>query len=185
MSKRRNTILQAARKKAGMGQLPKGDVIRYVCDQLQVPIPSSWDARYKLMRDWAQGQTTSKAVKAARIAQPVIQAPTPAVVKGESRRKRNQAQRAQSDAFLQNYEWRRLRMEVIKERGARCECCGATPQKDGIRINVDHVKPRKLFPAMALDKANLQVLCEECNHGKGNWDQTDWRGPEVVTRTIQ
>jgi 5-methylcytosine-specific restriction endonuclease McrA len=42
-------------------------------------------------------------------------------------------------------------------------------------MNVDHVKPRKLFPALSLDKGNLQVLCEVCNHGKGNWDQTDWR----------
>jgi hypothetical protein len=29
--------------------------------------------------------------------------------------------------------------------GARCQWCGASP-KDGIRLNVDHIKPRKLFP---------------------------------------
>lgn len=79
-----------------------------------------------------------------------------------------------ADAFLLSYEWRRLRMEVIKERGARCECCGASP-KDGIVIHVDHIKPRRKYPELALSKANLQVLCEVCNHGKGNWDQTDWR----------
>jgi hypothetical protein len=77
-------------------------------------------------------------------------------------------------AFLESYEWRRLRMEVLVKRGARCECCGATP-KDGLRMHVDHIKPRRLFPALALDESNLQVLCEVCNHGKGNWDQTDWR----------
>ena len=22
---------------------------------------------------------------------------------------------------------------------------------------------------------NLQILCSDCNAGKGNWDQTDWR----------
>lgn len=76
--------------------------------------------------------------------------------------------------FLETYEWRRLRMDVLVKRGARCECCGATP-KDGVRMHVDHIKPRKLFPALALDEANLQILCEVCNHGKGNWDQTDWR----------
>ena len=27
----------------------------------------------------------------------------------------------------------------------------------------------------ALEITNLQILCHECNHGKGNWDQTDWR----------
>lgn len=80
-----------------------------------------------------------------------------------------------SDDFLWSYEWRRIRMVVLKQHGARCQCCGASA-KDGVRIHVDHVKPRKLFPELALDTANLQVLCEVCNHGKGNWDQTDWRG---------
>lgn len=79
-----------------------------------------------------------------------------------------------TDAFLQSYEWRKLRMEALKLHGARCQCCGATPATGAI-MNVDHIKPRKLFPALALDLSNLQVLCHECNHGKGNWDQTDWR----------
>ena len=82
------------------------------------------------------------------------------------------------DSFLESYEWRRVRMAVLKRDGARCVCCGATPS-DGVRMNVDHIKPRKKFPELALDPANLQVLCEECNHGKGNWDQTDWRPVEA------
>ncbi len=80
-----------------------------------------------------------------------------------------------SDAFLASYEWRRVRMEALKRHGARCQCCGATPA-DGVRMHVDHIKPRRLFPQLALDVENLQVLCELCNHGKGNWDTTDWRG---------
>lgn len=84
-----------------------------------------------------------------------------------------------SDTFLLSYEWRRVRMTVLKEHGARCQCCGATA-KDGIRLHVDHIKPRRLFPHLALDATNLQVLCEVCNHGKGNWDQTDWR-PKAVS----
>lgn len=84
---------------------------------------------------------------------------------------------AATNEFLSSYEWRRLRMEVIQERGARCECCGASPKDGRTVINVDHIKPRKLFPQLALDKSNLQVLCHVCNHGKGNWDQTDWREP--------
>lgn len=79
-----------------------------------------------------------------------------------------------SDEFLQSYAWRRLRMEVLIEQGRRCACCGATPT-DGAVMHVDHIKPRRLFPELALEKSNLQVLCGECNHGKGNWDQTDWR----------
>jgi 5-methylcytosine-specific restriction endonuclease McrA len=81
---------------------------------------------------------------------------------------------AVTDAFLSSYEWRRVRMEVLKRYGARCQCCGAT-RDNGVQMNVDHIKPRKLFPELALDQSNLQVLCEVCNHGKGNWDMTDWR----------
>jgi 5-methylcytosine-specific restriction endonuclease McrA len=79
-----------------------------------------------------------------------------------------------SDDFLSTYEWRRLRMEVLIKHGRRCVCCGATPMTGAV-MNVDHIKPRKLFPELALDINNLQVLCGECNHGKGNWDMTDWK----------
>lgn len=83
-----------------------------------------------------------------------------------------------TDAFLQTYEWRRVRMQAIKKHGNRCQCCGASPSTGAV-INVDHIKPRKLFPDLALSVDNLQVLCHECNHGKGNWDMTDWRGAEA------
>ncbi len=88
---------------------------------------------------------------------------------------------ADTDAFLASYEWRSVRMQALKRDGARCACCGASP-KDGVMMHVDHIKPRRKFPHLALDLDNLQVLCEVCNHGKGNWDQTDWREevPELL-----
>lgn len=76
--------------------------------------------------------------------------------------------------FFESREWLALRYQVLRERGAACECCGAT-RADGIVIQVDHIKPRSLFPALALVKSNLQVLCKPCNFGKSNKDQTDWR----------
>ena len=79
-----------------------------------------------------------------------------------------------SDDFLQSFEWRAVRMMALKLNGARCQCCGASP-KTGAVLNVDHIKPRKTHPQLALDINNLQVLCGDCNHGKGNWDETDWR----------
>lgn len=84
-----------------------------------------------------------------------------------------------TDAFLSSYEWRRVRMVALKKYGARCQCCGATPATGAV-MNVDHIKPRKLFPELALSVDNLQVLCHECNHGKGNWDMTDWRKGTTV-----
>jgi len=79
-----------------------------------------------------------------------------------------------ADEFLSSFQWRKVRMQALLRHGATCQCCGSSP-KTGSVMNVDHVKPRKLFPALALDINNLQVLCHECNHGKGNWDMTDWR----------
>ena len=83
-----------------------------------------------------------------------------------------------SDAFLSTYEWKKMRMQALKMHGARCQCCGATPATGAV-MNVDHIKPRKVFPEMALSLDNLQVLCGDCNHGKGNWDMTDWREPSA------
>jgi len=80
----------------------------------------------------------------------------------------------QSDAFLSSFAWRATRMMALKKHGAICQCCGASA-KTGAVIHVDHIKPRQERPDLALDVDNLQVLCHECNGGKGNWDQTDWR----------
>lgn len=79
-----------------------------------------------------------------------------------------------SDEFLSTFEWKALRMMALKRYSPVCQCCGSTPASGAI-MNVDHIKPRKLFPHLALDIENLQVLCSDCNIGKGNWDMTDWR----------
>ena len=78
------------------------------------------------------------------------------------------------DQFYESWDWKRVRYEVLKEHGAKCMLCGAT-KESGAVICVDHIKPRALFPALELDKGNMQVLCNDCNMGKGRWDQTDWR----------
>jgi len=99
----------------------------------------------------------------------------------QARKGREEAKNAAvgGDGFLRSYKWRVLRMKVLEARGARCECCGATPA-DGVKMNVDHIKPRLRHPELALEFSNLQVLCDACNHGKGNWSQRDWREPEKV-----
>lgn len=77
-------------------------------------------------------------------------------------------------AFYHTREWLQLRYRVLQRRGATCEACGST-RTHGVRIHVDHIKPRSKFPALELDENNLQVLCEPCNIGKSNKDSTDWR----------
>jgi 5-methylcytosine-specific restriction endonuclease McrA len=76
--------------------------------------------------------------------------------------------------FYTSWEWKRLRYDFIKDRDRRCGCCGTTPT-DGVRIVVDHIKPIRKFWHLRLDRANLQILCDDCNMGKGSRDETDWR----------
>ena len=78
------------------------------------------------------------------------------------------------DSFLFSFEWKAIRKMALNLHGSKCQCCGASP-KTGSIINVDHIKSRKFYPELALDINNLQVLCSDCNHGKGNWDMTDHR----------
>jgi hypothetical protein len=87
---------------------------------------------------------------------------------------RSKPTQQQIDKFYASWEWKRLRYDFIKDKDRRCGCCGATPE-DGARIVVDHVKPIRLFWGLRLDKKNLQLLCDDCNMGKGSRDQTDWR----------
>lgn len=140
--------LNAARRRLNLGQVKRSVVAASVAKALGRPFPpGSPAAQYKLIREFNR--------KTKPPPRPKI--PFQA-----------------TDVFLETYEWRRLRMVVLTKRGARCECCGATP-KNGIAIHVDHIKPRRKYPELALEESNLQILCEVCNHGKGSWNETDWR----------
>jgi len=81
---------------------------------------------------------------------------------------------AASPSFLDSKAWKRLRFAALKKHGMRCQACGAGPHTGAV-LNVDHILPRRLFPESALQLENLQVLCGDCNEGKGNWDMTDVR----------
>jgi 5-methylcytosine-specific restriction endonuclease McrA len=70
---------------------------------------------------------------------------------------------------------------ALKRAGGRCECCGRG-RIDAV-LHVDHIKPRSRFPWLALDPNNVQVLCDDCNMGKGTWDFTDWRSRSPSPRS--
>lgn len=88
--------------------------------------------------------------------------------------------RGEEDArpgFYGTREWKEARYLALVRSGGRCLCCGAD-RFSGAILDVDHIKPRSKYPELALNQDNLQVLCRDCNEGKGNRDQTDWRrGP--------
>lgn len=78
--------------------------------------------------------------------------------------------------FYSSAEWKKVRYAALKRHGGRCQLCGASAA-DGTRLNVDHIKPVRRYPHLALVLDNLQVLCASCNRGKGHRDETDWRVP--------
>lgn len=76
--------------------------------------------------------------------------------------------------FLESAAWRELRRKAVKQYGRRCMKCGTTPRNPTL-THVDHIKPRKLFPELALVFDNLQILCARCNKAKANKHCTDYR----------
>ena len=78
-----------------------------------------------------------------------------------------------SEKFYRTREWKEFRYKILSVRGNRCECCGRGPKEKAI-IQVDHIFPRFTFPEKAFDPDNMQVLCSDCNEGKGIKDKTRW-----------
>ena len=79
--------------------------------------------------------------------------------------------RKERQIFYASDRWRSLRYEALLTYGKRCACCGSEQEP----FHVDHIKPRSKYPDLQYALTNLQVLCADCNVGKGAWDQTDWR----------
>lgn len=70
--------------------------------------------------------------------------------------------------------WNKLRYLVLKRDGGKCVLCGRGAA-DGVKLHVDHIKPVSIYPELYYDPDNLQTLCNECNLGKSDLDDTDWR----------
>lgn len=76
------------------------------------------------------------------------------------------------DWFYKSREWKEIRLLALHNcRG--CQACGRRPPE--VVLHVDHVLPRYKYPGLSLSLKNLQVLCAECNEGKGAWCEADFR----------
>ncbi len=77
--------------------------------------------------------------------------------------------------FYQSPEWRKLRYQILEKYGNKCFACGRSPKKDNVVIHIDHILPRSIYPEHALAFSNMQVLCEDCNMGKSNKYESNWK----------
>jgi 5-methylcytosine-specific restriction endonuclease McrA len=82
------------------------------------------------------------------------------------------------DKFYKTHEWKKLRYVVLKKYKGECMLC----HRSDLPLHVDHIKPIRKHWSLRLDITNLQVLCQDCNYGKGSWDEADFRPPIVVVR---
>lgn len=86
-----------------------------------------------------------------------------------------------ADKFYASWEWKKVRYEALKIHGRRCQCCGWRPgETEHGYLVVDHIKPRLKHPELALDVGNLQCLCNDCNMGKSNIYEDDFRVEKML-----
>jgi len=103
----------------------------------------------------------------------------------KNRRKNRKEIKKARGGFYMSDEWRKLRYRVIRKYKATCMACGRNYKEHAVVIHVDHIKPRSKYPKLELDFNNLQVLCECCNLGKSNTDETDWRATKEQEKERQ
>lgn len=81
--------------------------------------------------------------------------------------------------FYNTRQWLDLRYRVLRHYPRKCMCCNSRNK----RLNVDHIKPRSIYPELELDFSNMQILCSECNRGKSNKYSDDFRCREKPIRS--
>lgn len=69
--------------------------------------------------------------------------------------------------FYKTREWQEARWSCLRASDMHCVACGRG-REHGVILHVDHKLARSKFPKLELCVSNLQVLCEDCNMGKGN-----------------
>ena len=81
------------------------------------------------------------------------------------------------DAFYDSWSWKmcsyRFRQIWREKCKPICMCCGV--DQHSRRLDVDHIRPLRHNWSKRSDWNNLQMLCTDCNRGKGSWDATDYR----------
>lgn len=155
--------------------------IHFAAAALDIPLPTSKVTKSRKL-DWFK--TVCDAIRAGKKGDPAaIKGLLPVIEKklavfnrkpiGSPKNDGHHPSRAEIKAFYEDWKWKRLSYQAKQKLGRRCMCCGATPE-NGAEIHTDHIKPIRRYWHMRFDPSNLQILCSECNQGKGSWDETNW-----------
>jgi hypothetical protein len=63
--------------------------------------------------------------------------------------------------FYHSEAWQALRRTILENKEARCIRCG---RKSSAMLVVEHIRSRADAPELALDPANIQILCHACRN---------------------
>lgn len=184
-------MLESARTKKGgytaaqkrMGQLKAGKQKGWSKSLIGRPCTDDWWKKFKNAVPKKRRQKEKPVTNAMTVEKDWAWNPKPQDIpeKKELNRKRLTRKQARAASytdpkeFYKSPEWRLLRVRVLERFQCKCMMCGRSPKEHGIVIHVDHIKPRSKFPELGLDFNNLQILCDDCNIGKSNKYETDWR----------
>lgn len=67
-----------------------------------------------------------------------------------------------AEYFYRTKTWKQFRFYAFSKKEKVCCKCNST--KD---LQLDHIQPRSIYPEKAFTLENVQILCKECNFGKG------------------
>lgn len=119
-----------------------------------------------------QGVCVSRCLKKHRFKQiKKLTIPDNIIVSEKFKKESEQKIQQYGNSFYTCPEWLQLRYQAFLIYGRKCQLCNVSDQI----LHVDHIKPKSKFPELAFEIKNLQILCEQCNLGKSNLDETDWR----------
>jgi len=62
------------------------------------------------------------------------------------------------EAYINSAEWKELKIDLLQERGCKCERCGA--KRTPTRLQVHHKTYERLYNELATD---LVLLCGKCH----------------------
>ena len=160
------SLIAKLRQLSDFNSWTKDDFIFSQCAHEVMPHPNSKDhvARWLILRRFAiRCDFTESSL-------PDISVPFKKV--SQKPRKKPNTTYGESIVFT---SYRKVRYDALLRSGGCCECCGNTPKSSGKPLHIDHIKPKSIYPELKNELSNFQVLCADCNIGKGNWDETNWR----------
>ncbi|ELA9373249.1 hypothetical protein QUO16_004573 [Vibrio parahaemolyticus] len=83
-----------------------------------------------------------------------------------------------------DYSFKKYKDELFQEFEGKCCYCGVkafSPQM----VDIEHFKPKSLYPELANDKANLLIACRECNMFKAAKFPLDDNGEPLLLNPLE